>query len=64
MQIHSETLKCHDNNIESFENGSSANIKLSKTQLFMVIPIFGNILSGVAQIGPEIAKNAAKCFLD
>ena len=54
---------------KAFPNNSSANIKLWKTQLSKMeqlggvirdIPIFGNILSGVAKMGNDIAKNLAK----
>ena len=54
---------------KAFENGSSANIKLSKTQLLKMIqlggvirdiPLFGNILSNVAIKGTDIARD----FLD
>ena len=56
-----------------FANGSSANIKLSKTQLSKIvqlggvlgdIPIFGNILSSVAEKGTDIARNLGKKILD
>ena len=51
---------------KAFANGSSANIKFSKTQLSKIvqlggvlrdIPIFGNILSSVAIKGTDIARN-------
>ena len=51
---------------KAFANGSSANIKFSKTQLSKIvqlggvhhdIPIFGNILSCVANEGTDIARN-------
>ena len=53
-------------------NGSSANIKFSKTQLSTLIqsgaiicdtPIFGNILLSVAKKGTDIARNLRKHFL-
>ena len=56
-----------------FANGSSANIKLSKTQLSKIvqlggvlgdIPIFGNILSSVAEKGTDIARNLGEKILD
>ena len=54
---------------KAFANGSSANIKFSKTQLsknvrlggvLRDIPIFGNILSSVAKKGTDIANNEIK----
>ena len=56
-----------------FANGSSANIKLSKTQLSKIvqlggvlgdITIFGNILSSVAEKGTDIARNLGEKILD
>ena len=56
-----------------FANGSSVNIKLSKTQLSKIvqlggvlgdIPIFGNILSSVAEKGTDIARNLGEKILD
>ena len=58
---------------KAFANGSSANMKLRKTQLSNIlqlagvlrdIPIFGNILSVAATKGTYIARNLGKYFLD
>ena len=57
----------------AFENGSSANIKFSKTKLSKMIqsigvihgtPIFVNILLSVAKKGTDLAKSLIKDFLD
>ena len=51
---------------KAFKNGSSANIKFSKTHLSKIvqlgevlrgIPISGNILSSVAKKGAHVARN-------
>ena len=58
---------------KAFANGSSANLKFSKTQLSKIvllggvlhdIPIFGNVLSGIAKKGTDITRNLGKKFLD
>ena len=58
---------------KAFANGSSVNIKFSKTQMSKIeqlggvlrgIPIFGNILSSLAKKNPVIARNLAKNFID
>ena len=58
---------------KSFANGSSANIKFSKTQLpktkqsggvICDIPVFGSILPSVAKKGTDTARNLGKNFLD
>ena len=58
---------------KAFENGWSANIKFSKTQLSKMIqsgkvirhlPIFGNILLIVAKKATDIARNLGRDFLD
>ena len=58
---------------KTFANGSSANIKFSKTQLSKIvqlggvlrdIPIFGNILSIAAIRRTDIARYLRKTFLD
>ena len=58
---------------EVFANGSSTNIKFSKTQLSKIvqlgrvlrnIPIFGNILSSVVKKGVDLARASGKIFLD
>ena len=58
---------------KAFANGSSANIKFSKTQLSKIVysggvlwdmPVLGNILSSMAKKGTVIAKNLEKKILD
>ena len=58
---------------KAFENGWSANIKFSKTQLSKMIqsgkvirhiPIFENILSIVAKKATDIARNLGRHFMD
>ena len=58
---------------KAFANGSSVNIKFSKTQMSKIeqlggvlrgIPIFGNILSSLAKKATDIARNLAKNFID
>ena len=54
---------------KAFANGSSANIKFSKTQLSKIVysgrglwdmPVLGNILSSIAKKGTVTARNLEK----